>query len=176
MKDLFERYSNLVNPDFYPLIIKALCNFSEKGAFLEKINFIFKNNYFTNFDNNIIKYQAICKLEMDDNFEEVLETTNFIKDQKKRIKVPEFEEDVRISRYFQKTADHNILIYDKNAEFIIRNKLLEICLRTIPNELDTKQAYILFNKYYEDLISNAYSRIFKEMQIFEYLNSDISQH
>lgn len=176
MRNLLEKYSNIVNADFYPLIIRALCNFSEKGTYIEKINFVFKNNYFTKFDNNILKYQAISKLDMDYNFEEILETVNFIKDQKKRIKVPEFEEDIRISRYFQKTADHNILIYDKIAEFIIRNKLLEICLRMIPNEIDTKQAYILFNKYYEDLISNAYSVTFKEMQIFEYLSSEISQH
>ena len=92
---------------------------------------------------------------------------------KKKIKVPEFNEDIRLSRYFQHIPTHKVLIYDKNAEFIIRNKLLEMCLRTILNEVDSRQAFIVFNRHYEEFISTADSEIFEAIQSFEYSNNEI---
>lgn len=178
LKDLLEKYSNDNNPiniEFYPMIIKSLCFLCEKGTWIDKINLIFKKSYSNpNFENKISSYQAYCKLNMNESPEEIMEVVNFVRESKKKLKIPEFDEEITISRYFTKTADHNILIYDKNAEFIIRNKLFEMCLRTINFDVDMRQAFITFNKQYDELILKADSEAFKGIQIFEYLNSELS--
>jgi len=174
MRELLVKHSNQVNIEFYPIIIKALCALSEKGIWSDRINFIFKSNYSqTILEKKLATYQAICKLNMNESYDEVLDTVSFVKDSKKKIKVPEFSDEIRLSRFFQQTSNHRVLIYDKNAEFIIRNKFLEMSLRAIVNELDSRQAFIVFNRQYDEFISFAESEIFQGMQLYEFSNSEI---
>jgi hypothetical protein len=174
MKELLVKHTNQINIEFYPLIIKALCTLSEKGTWSDRINFIFKSDYSqTNLEKKLATYQAICKLNLSESYDEILDTVSFVKDLKKKIKVPEFNDEIRLSRFFQQTPNHRVLIYDKNAEFIVRNKFLEMCLRTIVNEVDSRQAFVVFNRHYEEFISLADSEIFRDIQLFEFSNNEI---
>lgn len=146
----------LVDISFYPLIVKSLCLMIERGVCINKINFVFKSPSNKVFEDDIKKYQAFCKYDLNDDYTTILENSDFTKDHKKKpVKVPEFEEDLKTSKYFQKTVDHNILIYDKVAEFIIRNKILESAIRTIHNDIDTKPIFKTFNEAYEQVVSTS---------------------
>jgi hypothetical protein len=170
LKFLLKQTDSTINLNFYSLIIKGLCTMVEKGICINKINFIFKNpsDIMKKEPEEIIKnYQAFCKYTMNEDWNVILENVDFIKDNKKKsVKVPELEGDFKIARNFAKTPEHNILIYDKIGEFVIRNKILESCIRAIHHEIETKPIFKGFNEFYEEIVNTEFFE--NSLQTFVY--------
>jgi len=91
---------------------------------------------------------------MNKSASEIIETAEFYKDTKKKrpINLPIFDKDLIAAKIFASSAETNVLIYDKNAEFIIRNKILETFLRLSQNEVDSKAIFKQFNEKYDYFI------------------------
>jgi hypothetical protein len=143
----------------------------EKGNNINKINFVFKNsNDNKEFDEKIKNYQAFCCFELIEPCDIILDTVDYIKDnnKKKPVKSPDFRNELKVSRFFQRVPDHNILIYDKNGEFIIRNKILECCIRAIQNEIEPKIIYKSFNELYDEYTSKCTSKIENLIQTYSF--------
>lgn len=171
LKNLMEKLETEINPHFYSLIIKGLCSLIEKGISIDKINFIFKNsNEIINipYEEKIQSYQAFCQYNPNEDILNTLETVDYIKDSKKKkpIKAPEFDNEFKNSKYFNKTPDHNVLIYDKIAEIVVRNKILENCIKSINTEIDTKPIFKRVNEVYDELLST--SDIYNMIQFYSY--------
>lgn len=165
--------------NLYSNLVKALCLMIEKGHNIDKINFVFKNtNHIQKlgFEEKIATYQAFCILEMIDNYSDILDSVEYIKDSKKKkaIKAPEFDDQLIIAKYYQKNQDHNLLIYDKTAEFIIRNRILESFLRFVNNEVDSKPIFKTFNDIYESVLNDFGE--FNSTKNFRFIQSEFSNH
>lgn len=171
MKNIFEKLSDLPSKQFYSQIIKLSCSMIEKGINIDKINFVFKSysNNDKSFDERISRYQAFCVFDMNERFEDILDSTDYIRDMKRKkpLKSPEFDNELKVAKLFQPHAELPVLIYNKTAEFIIRNKILESCLRCINSDMETKPIFKLFNDLYEksiislDLMNKIQSYSFK---------------
>jgi hypothetical protein len=166
---------NSTEPLLYSYIIQALCSLLEKGMNLDKINFIFRpplsisnNQEQLTLPDYSKKYVALCIQELSEHYDDILNNVEFVKDKKKKpIKVPEFDNDIKISRYFQRTDDiKDVLIYDKYAEFVIRNKVLENCLKILSVDFESKQIFKTFNEMYEQELGEIVK--FENMHIFSY--------
>ncbi len=161
--------SNKNSHYFYKLIVKSLFVMLDKGNYNDKINFIFKTK-------NVLaqNYLALCTYTNED-YINIMEKVEYVKDGKKKIKLPNFDDVIKISKYFQKTQDYNILIIDKNAEFILRNHLAGICLKVFSQDCDSKQVFKSFNKLYEELLTEPTERIIKSLNIqtFTYNQSEL---
>ena len=132
---------------FYNIVLKCLINLIEKNN--EKVNIVFKEN------NMIENYKALCLFNFPND--EVIEYNSKDKKKKKGIKPLEYTFDIN-AKLFSKTQDANVLIYNKKAEFIVRNKVLELFMRSIEIiydeelDIDLKKIYTEFGKAYDDII------------------------
>jgi hypothetical protein len=113
------------------------------------------------------EYMALCVYDVISEKREVI-----IKDKRKKkgIKSPDYEFDINAS-YFTIPQEYEVLIYNKKAELVLRNKIFEIFIRTIEMqndqdaEIDYKAMYNQFGQYYENII--------KETGVYEkYLKLD----
>jgi hypothetical protein len=166
--------NNQISVNFYPQIIKAICSMLEKGINTSKINLIFKpKQILTKLEDLVSKYQAFCIYTLDEPASLILDNTDFVKDNKKKpLRVPEFKNELKTSKFFQRTQDHNILIYDKLAEFNLRNKILECCIRVIQNEIDTKPIYKTFNDLYDTFMEDNTRLIENTIQTYIFRQSE----
>jgi hypothetical protein len=153
----------------------------EKGNNIDKINFIFKQREeaqplqhigIEELRERFNKYQAFCVYSLPDSTNNIIDTTDFTKDTKKKkpIKAPEFNMDMKTAKLYQKNSEHNILIYDKTAEFIVRNKILEESIRIYNHELETKAIFKQFNELYEDVMESM--QIYDFIQYYSYTVND----
>lgn len=153
----------------------------EKGNNIDKINFIFKQREdgqplqiidLEEMKARILKYQAFCVYSLPDSSNNIIDTTDFTKDTKKKkpVKAPEFSMDLKTAKLYQKNSEHNIIIYDKTAEFIVRNKILEESIRIYNHELETKAIFRQFNEMYENIIDSM--QIYDIIQFYSYTIND----
>ncbi len=159
------------------MLIKAAFNIIDKGANGNKINIQFKQPSELsklNFIDAIKTYQAFCKYDLSEPADQILENCDYVKGNGKRpVRAPDLGDDLKLSKPMQKTADHNILIYDKVGEFNIRNKILESCIRVMQSEVETKPIFIAFNELYEEFVDT--TEIEEAIQCYSFDQSEFIQ-
>ena len=151
----------------------------EKGKENEKIQFVV-NTPAPKLEDKLSLYRAYCILKIDNSLSsnDLLSTSDWIKDRKKKnIKIPEFNNISRVSKFYTPTPEYKILIYDKTAEFLIRNKVYENCLKAIVMrfdivDMDTSPMFAKYNEFYDTILGQIdYST---KLQVLEYSNETAS--
>jgi len=118
------------------------------------------------------KYEAICMLEWEKSTNEIINNCDFVRPSKKKnIPAPDLENDfIQLKAYQNNPETHNVLLYDRIAEFCIRNKIFECALAHftyITNlENDSNEMFKNFNAAYDEIIDN--SEISHTIQVYHY--------
>ena len=105
-------------------------------------------------------------------YSDILEEVEYVRaNKKKTVPAPDFESDMNQVKAYQNNPEvHNVLLWDRVAEFIIRNKIFENALAhfsyTTSNEIDSKPAFEQFNNDYDEMINN--SVINNTIQVYHY--------
>ncbi len=170
----FDEYQKI----YYEVIVKALFHLLEKQSQMDKININFKpaDAKVETLEEKLVKYQGLCVLENSEKMISSLEKMEFAKDTKKKkaFKVPDVS-DERNAKAFQKTAEINILFYDKKAEFITRNKVLEAFLKLYHNkfelEIDSKTIFKVYNELYDSIFVE--NDLYNKIQTFKFDIHDV---
>ena len=111
----------------------------------------------TTINEKLIKFSGYCIINNSEKTINSLERLEYAKDTKKKkaFKVPDLDHE-RAVKSFQKTPEINVLFYDKKAEFIARNKVLEAFLKLYHNkfeiEIDSKTIFKVFNEFYDPIM------------------------
>ena len=119
------------------------------------------------------KYEAICMMEGEKPTSEIINSCEFVRpSRKKNIPAPDFDsEHTQMKAYQNNPEVHNVLFYDKIAEFCIRNKVFECALTQFcfytGIENDTNEYFKTFNAGYDELIDN--SKISNTIQVYHYI-------
>jgi hypothetical protein len=145
---------------------------------MDKININFKpaDSKVENLEEKLVKYQGLCVLENSEKMLASLEKMEFAKDTKKKkaFKVPDIS-DERNAKAFQKTPEINILFFDKKAEFITRNKVLEAFLKLYHNkfelEIDSKTIFKVYNELYDSIFEE--NDLYNKIQTFKFDVHDV---
>ena len=130
------------------------------------------------FEDVLKEYEAICMLEWKKSTEEIIENCEYLRPgRKKNVPAPDLDNDfIQVKAYQnnQNVAEnlkpHNVLLYDRIAEFCIRNKIFECALAhlsfvtSIENE--SSGQFKAFNKCYDECIDN--SKINNTIQVYHY--------
>ena len=160
LKHLFEQNKSQIDINHYVTCIKYLLQMLEKGTNVDRMQFIFQK-VDTNLTEKLKSYEAILLYEMTEEWTDFLENSEYVRDPKKKkaMRIPNFMSDSCTSKYMQKTPEHNILIYNKYAEFFFRNKMIENILKTIYgrfeiNDIESKKEFTKVNELYEDMLKN----------------------
>ena len=187
-----------VQISFYSLIIKCLIDMITKSSYTDHFNFIFdkekkeegeeaeeekkeeeeeeneepKEVKEETFEDKLKKYEAICMFDWKKKYSDILEEVEYVRaNKKKTVPAPDFESDMNQVKAYQNNPEvHNVLLWDRVAEFIIRNKIFENALAhfsyTTSNEIDSKPAFEQFNNDYDEMINN--SVINNTIQVYHY--------
>ena len=153
---------------FYSLVLKCLLVLIEKNN--DKINILFKEK------NQIENYKGLCLFNFPND--EVIEYMSKDKKKKKGIKPLEYTFDFN-AKLFSKTQDSNVLIYNKKAEFIVRNKVLEVFMRTIEIiydeelDIDLKNIYTDFGYLYDEYIKS--TGIYEKYTIIDFYDKETAE-
>ena len=119
------------------------------------------------------KYEAVCMLEWEKSTSEIINTCEFIRPSKKKnVPAPDLENDfIQVKAYQNNPEVHNVLLYDRVAEFCLRNKVFECALAHFTYvtsiENDSAEQFKSFNEIYDQYIDN--SDISKTIQVYHYL-------
>ena len=119
------------------------------------------------------KYEAVCMLEWEKSTSEIINTCEFIRPSKKKnVPAPDLESDfIQLKAYQNNPESHNVLLYDRVAEFCLRNKVFECALAHFTYitsiENDSAEQFKSFNEIYDQYIDN--SEISKTIQVYHYL-------
>ena len=119
------------------------------------------------------KYEAICMLEWEKPTSEIINTCEFIRPSKKKnVPAPDLESDfIQVKAYQNNPEAHNVLLYDRVAEFCLRNKVFECALAHFTYitsiENDSAEQFKNFNETYDQYIDN--SEISNTIQVYHYL-------
>ena len=119
------------------------------------------------------KYEAVCMLEWEKSTNEIINTCEFIRPSKKKnVPAPDLENDfIQVKAYQNNPEVHNVLLYDRVAEFCLRNKVFECALAHFTYvtsiENDSAEQFKSFNEIYDQYIDN--SDISKTIQVYHYL-------
>jgi hypothetical protein len=111
----------------------------------------------TTINEKLYKFSGYCIINNSEKTINSLERLEYAKDTKKKkaFKVPDLDHE-RGVKSFQKTPEINVLFYDKKAEFIARNKVLEAFLKLYHNkfeiEIDSKTIFKVFNEFYDSIM------------------------
>jgi hypothetical protein len=140
------------------MIVRSFISLLANGNHTERINIQFKDTKEASIEDRYKDYKALCVLDMADDLVEIFEEVEF-KDKKKKkgIRSPEFRFETS-AKYFTRTPEFNILIYNKKAEFLIRNKVFEVIIKTyetmteVELDIETKNLFLKFNELYEGMI------------------------
>ena len=125
-----------------------------------------------NFADILNKYEAICMMEWEKSTNEIINNCDFVRpSRKKNVPAPDLENDfIQLKAYQNNPETHNVLLYDRIAEFCIRNKIFECALAHftyITNiENDTSEMFRNFNAFYDEIIDN--SHISNTIQVYHY--------
>ena len=118
------------------------------------------------------KYEAICMMEWEKSTYEIINNCDYVRPSKKKnVPAPDLENDfIQLKAYQNNPEVHNVLLYDRIAEFCIRNKIFECALAHfayITNiENDSSEMFKSFNAVYDEVIDN--SRISNIIQVYHY--------
>ena len=119
------------------------------------------------------KYEAVCMIEWEKSTSEIINSCEFIRPSKKKnVPAPDLESDfIQVKAYQNNPETHNVLIYDRVAEFCLRNKVFECALAHFTYitsvENDSAEMFKSFNETYDQYIDN--SDISKTIQVYHYL-------
>ena len=125
------------------------------------------------FSDILNKYEAVCMLEWEKSTNEIINTCEFIRPSKKKnVPAPDLESDfIQVKAYQNNPETHNVLLYDRVAEFCLRNKVFECALAHFTYvtsiENDSAEQFKTFNETYDQYIDN--SEISKTIQVYHYL-------
>ena len=125
-----------------------------------------------NFADLLNKYEAICMMEWEKSTYEIINNCDYVRPSKKKnVPAPDLENDfIQLKAYQNNPEVHNVLLYDRIAEFCIRNKIFECALAHfayITNiENDSSEMFKSFNAVYDEVIDN--SRISNIIQVYHY--------
>ena len=125
-----------------------------------------------NFADILNKYEAICMMEWEKSTNEIINNCDFVRpSRKKNVPAPDLENDfIQLKAYQNNPETHNVLLYDRIAEFCLRNKIFECALAHfsyITNiENDTPEMFRNFNAFYDEIIDN--SQISNTIQVYHY--------
>ena len=186
-----------LNSEFYSLIIKALISMCSKSNYLDHFNLIFDSEASTEegeeekeeddgdkkkepkvdlntltFEERIARYEAVCMIEMAKPSKELINEVEYTKPgRKKSVKAPDFDSDITtVKAYTNLPNEHNVLLYDRVTEFLIRNKIFELALShfsfVMNTEPDSQPMFITFNETYDTMIEN--SKICSLIQVYHY--------
>ena len=103
---------------------------------------------------------------------EIINNCDFVRQNKKKnIPAPDLEQDfIQLKAYQNNPEVHNVLLYDRVAEFCIRNKIFECALAHfsyITNiENDSSELFKNFTANYDEVIDN--SQISNTIQVYHY--------
>ncbi len=171
---------NGLDTSIYTLIIKAIILLLERGKEIDKIQFILNSE--TTLDETLSLYKAMCILDIDNSptSSEILAGAEWNKDRKrKNLKIPEFSSINKVAKYYTPSAEYKILIYDKTAEFLVRNKILENVLKAMVmrfdiSDMDATPIFHKLNEMYDTITSNInYS---DKIQVLEYQTEQVVQN
>lgn len=134
----------------------------EKSQHTDKINITFKqlDQPDITIEEKLSKFSGYCIINNSEKTIDSLERLEYAKDTKKKkaFKVPDVDHE-RGVKSFQKTPEINVLFYDKKAEFITRNKILEAFLKLYHNkfeiEIDSKTIFKVFNEFYDAIMDSS---------------------
>ena len=118
------------------------------------------------------KYEAICMMEWEKSTKEIINTCEYVRPSKKKnVPAPDLENDfIQVKAYQNNPESHNVLLYDRIAEFCLRNKVFECALAHlafITNiENETSDLFKNFNANYDEVIDN--SQISNTIQVYHY--------
>ena len=118
------------------------------------------------------KYEAICMMEWEKSTYEIINNCDYVRPSKKKnVPAPDLENDfIQLKAYQNNPETHNVILYDRIAEFCIRNKIFECALAHfayITNiENDSSELFKNFNAAYDEVID--YSRISNIIQVYHY--------
>ena len=124
------------------------------------------------FEEILNKYEAVCMMEWEKSTYDIINNCDFVRQSKKKtVPAPEFENDfIQLKAYQNNPETHNVLLYDRVAEFCLRNKIFECALAHfayITNiENDSAELFKNFNAAYDEVIDN--SRISNVIQVYHY--------
>ena len=119
------------------------------------------------------KYEAICMLEWEKPTSEIINTCEFIRPSKKKnVPAPDLESDfIQVKAYQNNPEAHNVLLYDRVAEFCLRNKVFECALAHFTYitsiENDSAEQFKNFNEIYDQYIDS--SEVTNTIQVYHYL-------
>ena len=119
------------------------------------------------------KYEAICMLEWEKPTSEIINTCEFIRPSKKKnVPAPDLESDfTQVKAYQNNPEAHNVLLYDRVAEFCLRNKVFECALAHFTYitsiENDSAEQFKNFNEIYDQYIDS--SEVTNTIQVYHYL-------
>ena len=118
------------------------------------------------------KYEAICMMEWEKSTHEIINSCEFVRpSRKKNVPAPDLENDfIQVKAYQNNPESHNVLLYDRIAEFCLRNKVFECALAHfafITNiENESGEMFKNFNLIYDEFIDN--SKISNTIQVYHY--------
>ena len=118
------------------------------------------------------KYEAICMMEWEKSTHEIINTCEFVRPSKKKnVPAPDLESDfIQVKAYQNNPESHNVLLYDRIAEFCLRNKVFECALAHlsfITNiENETSDLFKNFNAAYDEYIDN--TQISNTIQVYHF--------
>ena len=188
----------LKDDTFYKLIIRSLIDLCSKASYTDHYKLLFdkgkepeeekqeeeeekeneeeeKENKLKkgiSFSDILKKYEAICMIEGEKSTYEIINNCDFVRQNKKKnIPAPDLEADfIQLKAYQNNPEVHNVLLYDRVAEFCIRNKIFECALAHfsyITNiENDSSELFKNFNANYDEVIDN--SQISNTIQVYHY--------
>ena len=124
------------------------------------------------FEERVRKYKALCMIEMKKPGKEMICDVDFAKSgRKKAVRAPDFEgEFLNVRAFMNLPQEHNVLLYDRCAEFILRNKIFEQVLAQIGyvlnQDIDSQQMFNTFNETYDNMIDG--SELNKIVQVYHF--------
>ena len=190
----------LKDDNMYKLIIRSLIDMCSKASYTDHFKLLFdkenkeeeeekkeegeeekeneeeedenKEKKEITFEEILKKYEAICMMEWEKSTSEIINNCDFVRPSKKKnVPAPDLENDfIQLKAYQNNPETHNVLLYDRIAEFCIRNKIFECALAHfayITNiENDSAELFKNFNATYDEVIDN--SRISNIIQVYHY--------
>ena len=119
------------------------------------------------------EYEAVCMLEWEKSTNEIINTCDFVRPSKKKnVPAPNLDSDfIQVKAYQNNPEIHNVLLYDRIAEFCLRNKVFECALAHFTYitsiENDSAEQFKSFNEIYDQYIDQ--SDISNTIQVYHYL-------
>ena len=122
-------------------------------------------------EDRLNKYEALCMFDWKKSVPEMLEGDFNKPNKKKSVRVPDFDSEMlTLKAYTNNPEVHNVLFYNRIAEFVLRCKVFEDCIAHfafLSNEdPDTEEMFRGFNHCYDEMINRG--KINNTIQVYHY--------